>query len=323
MPGMQALKSQKLEKLRSPNDFLVMCKSATKVHEYDLVLKEPQGRTRVGTAGVGLRAVGIYHTLGAHLPVRIPELIVNHPRGDWLLISRLPEGRRPEHWQESDYILAIDQLVALHDRFWGLGKDLAAYPWLGRPLDADFNIHIQAAANGLQKLIDRDPATKLSKDTDLHDLLDLLISQAAYISMALNRGPGTLLHGDYWPGNILVHHDRSITIFDWEHASIGPCILDLLFFVKSSEWWFDPLPIKPEDIVSHYRDRMKQTNGHVWNDEEWQRLWEFALLWTFISGWIDLLANIPDSVLETRHSHLEKLWMEPVRNTAVRLLPRF
>jgi aminoglycoside phosphotransferase (APT) family kinase protein len=36
-----------------------------------------------------------------------------------------------------------------------------------------------------------------------------------------------LLHGDFWPGNILWKDDRLVAVIDWEDASIGDPLLDL------------------------------------------------------------------------------------------------
>jgi aminoglycoside phosphotransferase (APT) family kinase protein len=132
----------------------------------------------------------------------------------------------------------------------------------------------------------------------------------------------TLLHGDYWPGNINVHSDGSLTVYDWEKAAIGPPILDLLNFVKASFWWFEPLPISQEEIVDHYRTRIKLANGYIWKQAEWEALWDYAKLWTFMTQWLDLLATIPDSVLESRIEHLETAWLKPVMEAAERRLPR-
>jgi hypothetical protein len=300
----------------------VSCEGNTGKHEFNLILKEPQGSTRAGTAGAALREVSVYQVLGDHLPVRIPQLFASDPAGGWLVIERLLRGRQPENWQAADYLLATDQLVVLHDRFWGLGEDLITYNWLGRPLDQDFFIHLQAARTGAQNLQQRQPGNQLGQNKQITDLFSHLIAYADQISRALQTGPMTLLHGDYWPGNINVHSDGSLTVYDWEKAAIGPPILDLLNFVKASFWWFEPLPISQEEIVDHYRTRIKLANGYIWKQAEWEALWDYAKLWTFMTQWLDLLATIPDSVLESRIEHLETAWLKPVMEAAERRLPR-
>lgn len=289
-------------------------------HTFTLVLKEPQGATRKGTAGVGRREVSLYQILADHLPVRVPQLFAAHPGGDWLVMELLPIGRLPEQWTADDYLLATDQLVALHDRFWNLGEDLNVYNWLARPLDSDFQIHVKAAAYGMERLVENALSTLLTDDPDLAQIFSRLISQADKISESLLAQPATLLHGDYWPGNVHVHKDGTLTVYDWQHAGIGPGVLDLLSFVQASRWWFDPLPIDPADIIQHYRKSLQEASGHKWSQKDWEAQWDNALLWTFVARWVDLLAAIPEPILQSRHELLESVWLKPVREAAARCL---
>jgi len=289
-------------------------------HTFDLVIKEPQGSTRAGTAGVGLREVSVYLVLGDHLPVRIPTLIAAHPQGDWLVVNHLADGRRPEQWQKADYLLATEQLVILHDRFWGLGQDLANYPWLARPLDADFDVLIQAVRKGAEKLSQKETPATLREDKDLIDGISKIIKNIDEITTHLRNLPATLLHGDYWPGNIHVHPNGSLTVFDWEQAAIGPSILDLLAFIQSSTWWFAPLPIDPNEIIVHYRQRLAQSGAYTWKDKDWDSAWDYALMWTFVSGWVDLLAKIPESLLSARLPGLENVLFNPMKAAIKRRL---
>jgi aminoglycoside phosphotransferase (APT) family kinase protein len=41
------------------------------------------------------------------------------------------------------------------------------------------------------------------------------------------RNAQVLLHGDYWPGNILWHDERLIAVVDWEDARLGDPLVDL------------------------------------------------------------------------------------------------
>jgi thiamine kinase-like enzyme len=301
---------------------VVQCHGRTRDHKFQLVLKEPQGSTRTGTAGAGLREVSLYKTLGDQLPVRIPELLASHPGGGWLVMLRLPEGRQPEQWVASDYLLATDQLVALHDRYWGLGEDLATYKWISRPLDSDFSIYVRAASYNVEHLSKAEPPTMLSENSELKTLLNGILGQLDEINAQMHKSPSTLLHGDFWPGNINVHSDGSLTVYDWEEAAIGPAIVDLITFVHTSQWWFDPLPISGEELIAHYRERLTLANGYTWTDEDWEEQADYAMMWVFISEWMDLLATIPDSVLNERLPLLNAVWLDPLRNAADRRLPK-
>jgi aminoglycoside phosphotransferase (APT) family kinase protein len=40
-------------------------------------------------------------------------------------------------------------------------------------------------------------------------------------------GPRRLLHGDYWPGNVMWHEGRLTAVLDWEDAAVGDPLSDL------------------------------------------------------------------------------------------------
>ncbi len=290
-------------------------------HVFELVLKEPLGETRTGTAGVGLREVSVYRYLADQLPLRVPQLVAAHPLGEWLVLKLLSEGREPGAWTADDYLLAVDQLNTLHDRFWGLGEDLTIYNWLARPLDSDFEIYVKAAAKGVQTIVEAPDSPLVRRDPDLPQLFGHLVLHADRIAAILREAPATLIHGEYWPGNIHLHLDGSLTVYDWQHAGIGPGVLDLVTFLQDSLWWFDPLPVDPQELVARYRQGLAASGGHVWPDQEWEALWECALLWTFLAHWIDLLAAIPASLVETRYGLFESVWLEPLRAATERHLP--
>jgi hypothetical protein len=296
----------------------VTCKGESKNHTYQLVLKEPQGTTRTGTAGVGLREVSVYQILADQLPVRTPRLISAHPLGDWMVMDLLPPGRRHQIWTAKEYKLALDELITLHDRFWGLGDDLTIYNWLARPLDSDFDIYVRAAAAGVEYLIDDAPPALFAKDPQLAHLMGRLVLHADQIAASLNQAPATFIHGDFWPGNLHLNHEGILTIIDWQQAGIAPGVLDLVTFIQMSRWWFDPLPLSVAEIVAYYREGIAHTVGQEWAEPDWETLWDYALLWTFIAHWIDLVVAIPESLVETRLPNFEEIWLGPLRLAARR-----
>ena len=44
---------------------------------------------------------------------------------------------------------------------------------------------------------------------------------------ALSNAHLTLVHGDFWPGNVLWHHGAVAALIDWEDASMGDCLIDV------------------------------------------------------------------------------------------------
>jgi hypothetical protein len=286
---------------------------------YILVLKEPHGSTRTGAAGAGLREVSIYQTLCDHLPVKIPQLVAAHPRGEWLVLEHLPTGRRPDKWSAADYLLAAEQLALLHDRFWGLGADLEVYTWLEKPLHSDRDIYIQAARKSAQDLSLK-PDSFIGSQTDVLEITDKIINHLDEIIAVLQDSPSGLLHGDYWPGNINIHQKDGLTVFDWEDAAIGPPVLDLLGFIQGSSWWFSPLPIPADEITHHYRQRLSQLGAHTYKEDEFSQLWDHAVMWTFINGWVSTLANTHDALLGMRLGALEEVLFAPLRAAVERRL---
>jgi len=287
---------------------------------FQMVLKENHGTTRAGNAGAGLREVSIYRILRDEIPVRMPPIFAADPHGNWLLLQHLSPGKRPSKWLIADYLLAIDQMVILHDRFWNLGNDLVIYPWLGRPLNTDYSIYLQSAETGLKNLINKQPSSMLSEDLNLHHLISHLIQNGETIAGHLSNIPQTLLHGDFWPGNIHIEKDSTLTVYDWEDTAIGPGIFDLIHMIQSSQLWFKSIPFSPNEIVSYYRKKINDLSEHQWNEEQWQADWDFALMWIFLSQWVDLLSNIPNPILISQLPQLEGIWLQPIKNAAIRRL---
>lgn len=297
----------------------VDCSGVTGKYKYNFVVKEPRGSTRTGTAGAGLREVSLYRSLTPHLPLRVPELLASHPMGSWMVMDMLPPGRKSNEWKSEDYMLAIDQLVSLHDRFWNLSDHLIMYTWLARPLTSDYKIHIRAAEQGLQNLRDS-YITRYLTDTNFMDTLDSMVDGAEQICTTLSKAPKTLLHGDYWPGNIRRHEDGSYTVYDWQEAAIGYCLIDLIDFITSSCWWCVPLPMSPQDMVKRYREVLKDTSGYSWKKGDWIQSLDYSSLWVFLFKWIGLLNRLPENVFAKRIDLLEEVWLQPIRKAVERQL---
>ena len=292
--------------------FRADCESTQGHVSFDMVVKESLGVTRAGTISAGWREVSLYRNLVDQFPIDVPDLVSADPSGDWLVLNLVPGFRSPENWGEAEYLMAIDRLVSLHDRFWGLSEDLYTYNFLDRPLNADLGIYTQAATTGLKRLQDRSSESLLAKDKDLLQTLEVLVNNIGQIATTLSSEPATLLHGDYWPGNLIVYPPENLYVIDWQRAAIGPAVLDLQCFIQNSAWFFEKMPIDPSRLTERYREKLYQANGWSWNDETWSTMMDYALLWIFISDWSDLLALIPNSLILTRRELLQKIWLEPI-----------
>jgi Phosphotransferase enzyme family len=299
---------------------LVGYEGSTGSGECRLVVKEPRGTTRTGLAGAGRREVGVYRSLAPHLPIKTPALVAASASGDWLVLEAVPQDRSPDAWGPDDYRRAIESLAQMHDRFWGLGEDLSTYTWLSRPLEADFDVHLAVAAQALDRIVAKGSPGSLAGAPARIQVLSTLIDQAPAVVAPLRDQPSTLLHGDYWPGNIAVIDGGEQIAYDWQQTAVGPGVFDLLTFVNMSGWWFSPLPLAREEMIEIYRTEMDERLGISWDEDAWNRQWDHALMWRFLQEWIDLLAVVPDPLLEARAGLLDRIWLDPVAQAVDRRL---
>jgi hypothetical protein len=96
--------------------------------------------------------------------------------------------------------------------------------------------------------------------------------------------------------------------------------LDLLVFVKNSDWWFESMPITEEEIIAHYRKTLESRVSKVWEDDEWDEQWDHAMMWRFMQEWFDLLAASPEPVYAASEEQLERVWLTPVAEAVNRRL---
>jgi len=288
-----------------------------------LVLKEPVGSTRIGLAGVGRREVGVYQHLAPQLPLRMPTFIAGSPHGDWMILGAIVTSQSASHWGKEIFFEALDGLIRLHDRFWNLREDLANFPWLGRPLEGDFEVHLTAASSAIDRIVRQGAPATLANSPERVAMLKRLTERAVAIAEPLRMEASTLLHGDYWPGNIALDRDAQLIVYDWQLTGIGPPILDLLTFVKKTEWWYPGAPVSASEIVQHYRQGIARLQGQSWDDATWDLLWDHALMWRFLQEWLDLLAAIPESLLAASAEQLDRVWLGPVAAALARRLSSF
>ncbi|NDJ52067.1 MAG: phosphotransferase [Chloroflexi bacterium] len=62
------------------------------------------------------------------------------------------------------------------------------------------------------------------------------LMQRAWLASPLNQP--TLLHGDFWPGNVLWSEQAIVGVIDWEDAAIGDPLADLANSRREILWFF-------------------------------------------------------------------------------------
>ena len=301
----------------------------------DCVVKEPSGDVRPGLANAGVREAGIYRSLSIQLPMPTPALIAADPGGAWLVIEAVKPQTGLAPWTADEYLQAVALLARLHERFWGLADDLSAYPWLARPLTLDCEIHVYAAAQALGEIVRQEWPPLIALSLQTLGTLGQIISQAEQVVAPLRAMPFTLLHGDFWAGNIGRDEDGDWVVLDWQLAGLGPGVLDLVVFLQTSQWLpraaSEPgifaappeLPLTPAKLISRYRREIARLLGLRWSDAEWSELWDHALLWRFLQEMLPWLASVSHEEFAAREQLFAEVWLRPVLAAADRRLGPF
>jgi aminoglycoside phosphotransferase (APT) family kinase protein len=278
----------------------------------DCVVKEPQGVTRAGLAGAGRREAGLYQSLALQLPMQTPALIASSPTGAWLVLEAVETEIASDEWEAEHYRQAVRLLASLHERFWNLADDLTAYPWLARPLTSDFEIHIYAAAQAVEKMMQDEWPQLMIGSVQVLNTLGQIISQVEEVVQPLRAEPQTLLHGDFRPSNVTLQAEGDMVVFDWQLVGQGPGILDVLAFINACRWERSELPVSCDELVALYREEMAARLNTRWTDAEWAILWDHALVWRFTQEMFGWVVSTPREVFSASAQQFEDIWLRPM-----------
>lgn len=289
---------------------------------YSYMVTEPR-LLRLGLTGAGRREAGFLRSTTFSLPIALPELVATDPYGGWMILEPYPPIYTADHWSPDDYRGAVLNLAGLQDRYWRMDEDLSVYPWMAFPLTRDFETVCLAAARAVETIMQNGHPDVMCGSMDYMTTVGRLLTQADSVARVLQSGAQTLLHGDYWPGNISIDEDRRHVVYDWQTVSVGPGILDLVTFVIKSQINYSPLPVDIFELTSLYRYCLAIQVRQVWSETEWQKLWDYALMWRFLqeqlTSWADP-SRVPDDDYDSR---VEKIWLAPVAQAAERWLDHY
>lgn len=286
----------------------------------DCVVKEPVGAARPGLANPGVREAGLYRSLAGQVPLPTPALIAADPAGAWLVLEAVEPSAPPGAWTAEVFGEAVALLARLHERFWGLSDDLAAYPWLARPLTRDYEIHVYGAAQALGQLVRDEWPPLIAHSPQILGTLGQVISQAERVVQPLRAEPFTLLHGGFWAGSSVRDENGDMVVLDWAQAGLGPGVLDLLVMIKTSELAAGSLPLEADWLAARYRREMARLLNVRWSDAAWSALWDHALLWHFLQETLTWLASVRRDEFEARAQRFDDVWLRPVLSAAARRL---
>lgn len=247
-----------------------------------------------------------YREFSPRLHHLVPHCYFLHqaePAGEgWAVLDDVPDDISPERWSIADIHAILEKMAQLHANFIeqtdelisaGLSRrlDRTAYPW--HTLAAEQAIYLEEgpaailsehaliqagqlaplflqAANGLVVMRDLGGWPGILGESHLAAVSDLLDDPVPLLE-PLRQLPPTLLHGD--PSNrhwqVTVFEDQRLT--DWQTATIGPAICDLVSFLEqfallesgpSSEVKIRPSwPLDEETIIDTYLLALSQRLG--------------------------------------------------------------
>ena len=289
----------------------------------DCVVKELFEAVRSGLTNPGVREAGLYRALAAQLPMPTPALIAADPAGSWLVLEAVEAADDSGQWDLTTFQQALALLARLHERFWDLADDLSAYPWLARPLSRDFEVHVYGAAQALGAVVRDEWPPIIAHSPQILGTIGQMISHAEQIAQPLRELPSTLLHGDFWAGNIVRDEDGDMVVLDWQLAGIGPGVLDLVAMIKTTEWAGGERPAPAERLAGRYRREIARLLGLRWSDAEWSALWDYALLWRFLQEMLPWTVSVAPEEYLARAQQYEDIWLRPALDAAGRRLAPF
>jgi aminoglycoside phosphotransferase (APT) family kinase protein len=75
----------------------------------------------------------------------------------------------------------------------------------------------------------------------------------------------SLLHGDFWPGNLLWQGDQLVAIIDWEDAEVGHALADVAVTRLDLLWLFGEKAMASFTATYHARSGRDLTNLPLWD----------------------------------------------------------
>jgi hypothetical protein len=260
------------------------------------------------------REYGLHTQLAEHLlwiPLVTPGFLMGNPNEGWVVLQDLEHLLHPSAWRVDDYREAMDNLAALHDRYWGLQEDLDNFMWLWQPLERDYPPLQASILQAGQDLLTLQQHPEWSNERH-RALLEHLLEKNAAVRDWLRCQPLTLTHGSYWAGNLAARLDGRQIITHWYYAAIAPPILDAVMFHQSTLSHLQPSQ-SVDGSLQRYRAKLEALQGlDHWTDAAWEQQWDYALLWLFNLHWMERLAQMPNTWYKAIHARMDSVWIKPV-----------
>lgn len=209
----------------------------------------------------GLRATVVVRQHGATDRSRNPQIA----RDEFRLLSILQEHRiaapKPLHLDESGILFSAPVIAIEY-----IEHDPPPIPlgMTSRIVRAAGHLALIHRLPALPKLdfLPRLDTTIKPPDASLHGMPDEARIRDALSSAPLPPvEPPALLHGDYWPGNLLWNEGRLAAVIDWEDAALGDPLADLAN--ARLEWLWAAGAEAMERFTEHYRQKSGRDLRHL------------------------------------------------------------
>jgi hypothetical protein len=183
--------------------------------------------------------VRFYQEVAQSVPMNLPAVLAADSqlgRGTTLVLADVTEygaipGVAGDALTAAQAASVVDQLAALHARFWNQASLEHEYRWLGGPVRRledrmGSALAVPLMHRGLRRAGDYIPAP-------LHAPAMHYARRRTDAMRFLAQGPRTLVHHDLHPGNLFWHRSQP-GFFDWQLVRIGEGIGDVAYFLATA-----------------------------------------------------------------------------------------
>jgi hypothetical protein len=241
-------------------------------YRYILTLKDHSDPITLQGKRTSKVETSFYANIASQLPQLAPNCIFVFESGDegWLLIDDVPDDFPPHKWTTADVEEVIHGLTDLHACFWNQGDQLRSqgmsdfagskrYSW--PELKAQHEVYFEEgpasalsehaidsagrlapvllqAANGLTVMRELGGWPGVFGESHLIAAADLLDDPLPMLE-PLRNVPATLIHGNPYGYHWRLTLFDELRLIDWQKASIGSGIYDLVSFVEQCQLLYD------------------------------------------------------------------------------------
>lgn len=208
----------------------------------------------------------VYSQLSGQIPLEIPRALfteVNGPDG-LCILEELPGGKPLASWTRDDAEAVLCDLARLHAAFWPEAR--LAVPDELPELEVILAGQLDLAGRGigLLKILGGWPGVI---SPEMLECMQKLLADRERLLAPLRGLPKTLLHGDAWQPNWLLSGDHRY-LLDWEDASRGPVLWDVMYFLEMSGEAGGCLPVSQEEAVQVYLDALEAALGRSLGEQK-------------------------------------------------------